>query len=57
MAHVRNGKEARKERQDAGQVRREDSVQAPKDRLAILDLRLGKNVGAVKERARLAAML
>ena len=31
--------------------------QSPEERLAVLDARLGKGVGAMKERARLAALI
>lgn len=55
MAHVRNGAEARKRRQDAAAARLADRVTDRKDRLAILDLRLGKNVGALRERVGLSA--
>lgn len=47
------GHPLREERRERALARQADSITNPADQLAILDLRLGKNVGARRERAML----
>jgi hypothetical protein len=54
MAHVRSGRAARERRQESAKERLADRVEGRKDRLAILDMRLGKNEGALRERVELS---
>lgn len=56
MAHVRNGKQAKTERKNRSDERSGEKIPAA-ERIAILDERLGKGVGAKKERAKLQKLI
>lgn len=56
-SNVRRGAKERKRRQDSAAAREGAGSPAPAAQLTLLDERLGKGMGAKKERARLAALM
>ena len=58
MSRINRGRRRRSELEECAEIRREERAQrSPAQQLAVLDERLGKEVGAVKERARLLEMI
>ena len=57
MTNVRRGRVYREKRQAAANARIGAGSPEPQRQLELLDARLGVGVGAIKERARLAAQL
>jgi len=57
-AEFANSKQRREKRQDEAHARQMDrETRTPKQQLALLDKRLGKGVGAKRERERLALLI
>lgn len=55
---INRGRKRREElRQQAAELAEQRATRSPKQQLTLLDQRLGKDVGAKKERAKLKALL